>query len=153
MPTKTLCDHDYPGAVLRADVSRAYANHPATLGHDLAHYVNEEAKYPWERNIRNSIYYMVTEHVGRVLYTGEMNGYDDSDFYAMVWDDDRNEPRRVMYATTRRWTYPNSAVVDAPPDLMAKYADWQERIKEQARQAQLIPGSARKLPRWTFLGL
>src|SRR5215510_5788359 len=48
----------------------------------------------------------VTTHEGLVLELREMNGYDDSDFYAVVWNDAKGEPERVEYASTRGWTYP-----------------------------------------------
>lgn len=44
---------------------------------------------------------------GRVLRLSEHNYYDDSDFFALVWDDDAGKPREVGYATTRGWTYKN----------------------------------------------
>lgn len=57
---------------------------------------------------------------GAVLQTFERNGYDDSDFIAIVWDEAEGRTRNVEYATTRGWTYANSAVVDATPDVLAK---------------------------------
>lgn len=59
---------------------------------------------------------------GAVLSLREMNGYDDSDFYALVWDDAAGAPKEVQYATTRGWTYNNGADVDATPEVLAKYA-------------------------------
>jgi hypothetical protein len=50
-----------------------------------------------------------------VLVTYERNGYDDSDFCALVWDDSR--VKEVTYASTRGWTYHNSTVVDATPEV------------------------------------
>lgn len=40
------------------------------------------------------------EWVGRVLCTREENGYHDSYFYAVVWDDEKFETQEVMYDTT-----------------------------------------------------
>jgi hypothetical protein len=68
--------------------------------------------------------YMETTHAGHVLYLREYNGSDDSDFYAMVWDPVAKEPVRVDYATTRGWTYPNGAAVDATPEVLAAYGAW-----------------------------
>jgi hypothetical protein len=59
----------------------------------------------------------IVTHVGATLATYEQNGYDDSDFYAIVVDD--GKLRHVMYATTRGWTYHNGAIVDATPDTLA----------------------------------
>ncbi len=60
-------------------------------------------------------------HEGLVLATRERNGYDDSDFYAVVWDADAGEPKNIEYATTRGWTYANSATVDATDEVRAAY--------------------------------
>lgn len=61
-----------------------------------------------------------TTFEGAVLQTFERNGSWDSDFIAIVWDEERQCVREVEYATTRFWTYGNSAVVDATPEVLAK---------------------------------
>ena len=38
---------------------------------------------------------------GKVLNWYERNGYHDSDWYAEVWDDAKQEVRDVLYMTTR----------------------------------------------------
>ena len=50
---------------------------------------------------------------GCVLGLFERNGYDDSDFCAIVWDEKLDAITTVEYASTRGWTYHNSAKVDA----------------------------------------
>jgi len=60
------------------------------------------------------------EFVGCVLDKGEMNYYDDSDFYAVVWDEEQRVVRRVMYATTRAWCENIGCVVDATPETIRK---------------------------------
>ena len=60
-------------------------------------------------------------HVGKVLDLGEHNWHDDSDFYAVVWDDEKNEPKEVTYASTRWWSYNDTAFVDADSSVLAKY--------------------------------
>lgn len=62
----------------------------------------------------------VTSYEGCVLRTGEHNWYDDSDFYALVWDEPTRTVKKIEYATTRGWTYHNSAKVDATPENRAK---------------------------------
>ncbi len=57
---------------------------------------------------------------GAVIATREENGYNDSDFYAVVWDEGAGAVRRVGYATTRGWTYNNSANVDATEEVIEK---------------------------------
>lgn len=73
--------------------------------------------------------FMETTYKGVVLSTWEVNGYDDSDFYALVWSEERGAPERVMYASTRGWTYPNSATVDATPETVAKWEAYEERFR------------------------
>jgi hypothetical protein len=77
--------------------------------------------------------YMKTTHVGLVLETGEYNGYDDSDFYAVVWNREKQHTERIIFATTRGWTYPNNAVVDATPEVKAEYNAWCERMRAKAK--------------------
>lgn len=64
----------------------------------------------------------VEEYKGRVLRVSEVNGYSDSDFYAHVWDGERVD--KVLYATTRGWTYRNSATVDATPEVREAATRW-----------------------------
>lgn len=72
---------------------------------------------------------------GCVISKREMNGCDDSDFYALVWDDAKNAPEEIQYATTRCWTYANCATVDATPEVLAKYAAYRlSKAIECARQ-------------------
>lgn len=49
-------------------------------------------------------------YTGCVLATFERNGYDDSDFCALVWTGEK--VISTEYASTRGWTYHNSAQVD-----------------------------------------
>ena len=79
-------------------------------------------------------YHEVT-YEGAVLATGEYNGYDDSDFYADVWDEATNAVKRVTYATTRGWTYLNGASVDATPEVKAKAAAFYRARKLDALKA------------------
>ena len=59
-------------------------------------------------------------YVGRVLETYEENGYNDSDFYAVVWDDETNCLRHKLYATTRFYSNGYGAKIDATPEIVAK---------------------------------
>ncbi len=87
-----------------------------------------------------------TEYENRVLYDGERNYYDDSDFYAIVWDETEGKMKNVMYATTRFWTYANSASVDFTPESDPEaWANMVETLKppmlEEAR-AELLKRNA-----------
>ena len=55
---------------------------------------------------------------GLVVDMGENNYYDDSDFYAMVYCPQTNTFDKVIYATTRGWSYNNGCTVDADDDLI-----------------------------------
>jgi hypothetical protein len=77
--------------------------------------------------------YMETSRIGLVLdASGEYNGRDDSDFYAVCWNWEKNAPEQVEFASTRGWTYPNSAAVDATPEVLAAYAEYGKRLQKEA---------------------
>lgn len=80
--------------------------------------------------------YMETSHIGLVLDEGERNGYDDSDFYAIVWNPTTNATDEITYASTRGWTYPNSATVDATPEVRAAYQAHLEAKRDAWHKAQ-----------------
>lgn len=73
-------------------------------------------------------------HEGMVIETREENYHDDSDFYAIVWDEENQKTSKVYYATTRAYTYNNWAKVDASPEVVAKA---QAYTDEQVFQARL----------------
>lgn len=78
-------------------------------------------------------------HVGLCLSQYERNGYDDSDFYMVVWNPEKSEPETIMFASTRGWSYPSYAsYVDATDEVKAAYAAY------QARQARLSRINAQK---------
>lgn len=79
-----------------------------------------------------------TSYAGCVLETRERNYYDDSDFYAIVWDEAARCIKDVDYATTRAWTYNNGAVVDATPEVLAKARAYQAARIFEAWQAKNI---------------
>lgn len=71
------------------------------------------------------VYWTWKTHVGLCLSEREMNGYNDSDFFMTVWDEEKNEPREIMFATTRGWTYPSlGSSIDATDEVKAKYNEW-----------------------------
>jgi hypothetical protein len=78
---------------------------------------------------------------GAVLRLRERNGYDDSDFYALVWDEEQQATREIMYATTRGWTYHNGADIDATREVIGKAIAWEteQRFKEAQRRYQETP--------------
>lgn len=82
--------------------------------------------------------FVKTEYVGEVVEVYERNGYDDSDFFAVAFHN--GYPIKIMYATTRGWSYANHAEVDAPPELMEAYAAY--RAQRAAERAAHIKGLA-----------
>lgn len=75
-------------------------------------------------------------YVGRVLETYEENGYHDSDFYAVVWDDETESILHKQYATTRFYSNGYGAKVDATPEIIAKAtAERKSRFLESAIEA------------------
>src|SRR6185437_2626014 len=78
--------------------------------------------------------YFETTWVGCVLSLGEHNHHDDSDFYAIVWDAELGGPREIEYATTRGWTYANSASVDATEEVKAAYKAYQVEQRRAQRE-------------------
>lgn len=88
------------------------------------------ANYPGS----NEPLYLETTHEGLVLELGENNHYDDSDFYAVVWNPEKGETEKVYYASTRFPTYHNSASRDATPEVLGAYEAWARR-KDAERQA------------------
>lgn len=94
-----------------------------------------EGVYSNRCHFRNEGLYMHTTHQGLVLSLGERNWHDDSDFYATVWNPETNAPEKITYATTRGWTYPNHASVDATPEVRAAYEAFLENIRKARAQA------------------
>jgi hypothetical protein len=78
--------------------------------------------------------WMITTHVGLVVSLGEVNGRDDSDFYAMVWNEENQDLDRITYASTRGWSYANNASVDATPDVLAKVKALTARREAEAQE-------------------
>lgn len=74
----------------------------------------------------------VESWAGCVLSKHERNGYDDSDFYALVWDASDQKVKTIEYASTRGWTYHNHAQVDASTEVIALAAAW-----TRARNAEI----------------
>lgn len=76
----------------------------------------------------------IVEYDGAVLDVYERNGYQDSDFFAIVWDEESQSVKDVEYATTRGWTYLNGANVDATDEVKAKAAAyWRARHRQSVK--------------------
>jgi hypothetical protein len=92
--------------------------------------------------------------------------YDDSDFYMVVFNPEKNTFESICFASTRGWTYPcYGSCVDAPPELMEKYKEHlaaeakakertyfeqrKRRLEEACAAAEITPEQYRKL--WAAL--
>lgn len=86
---------------------------------------------------------------GAVVYLRERNGYDDSDFLALVWDEAQQKAYEVCYASTRGWTYPCHAEVDASPEVKAKALAYTSAVtaarEAQRREEEILPGDIVRL--------
>lgn len=81
---------------------------------------------------------------GAVLETRERNYHDDSDFYALVWNDEKGAIETVEYGSTRYPMDGHGASVDATPEVRAKAAAWtRERLFE--RKLAAAKAEARKV--------
>ena len=79
--------------------------------------------------------YLRESHKGLVLNTYERNGRDDSDFFAVVWNPEKGHCEHIEYASTRGWSYPNNAIVDATPETLAAYAAFQAEKRAKATRS------------------
>lgn len=86
---------------------------------------------------------------GCVIRTWERNGYDDSDFLALVWDEQEQKAFSIEYASTRGWSYCNGATVDATAEVIAKADAYLAKKKAEAdaalREKQILEGDIVRL--------
>lgn len=124
---RVLCNADAPGAFAdlywTETVGRQdnFAGKPKS---DYAVYVREFAE-------------------GATVAMREANGYDDSDFFATYYDAEKDTFVEVMYGTTRVWTYPANATIDATTEIAAKY-EAHLRAQLAAHQAYLAEIEAKR---------
>lgn len=110
MAITIMCDPGDPGATLSPEWSRRC-----------------------QHEDRSSLIWLRTFAVGKVVALRERNGYDDSDFYATYLGEDGGF-HETQYATTRGWTYPNGASVDATPEIHAAYRRHLDGIERRRRE-------------------
>lgn len=85
-----------------------------------------------------------SEFVNAVVALRERNGYDDSDFFATVWNG--HTFKEICYATTRFATDHMYASIDATPEIKAKYEMYcKEREALAAYQGSLLPTRGKKV--------
>lgn len=98
------------------------------------HSLTPECLSGWDKCRVREPLYMKTTHIGQVIEIGERNYYDDSDFFARVWDGENIS--EIEYATTRGWTYPNNAWIDATPEVIAEVKTYREKKAQEFRAAE-----------------
>lgn len=76
-------------------------------------------------------------HVGVVISLRERNGYDDSDFLATVWNETEQKVEELEYASTRGWSYPNHAAIDATPEVLEKVVQYRLRLARLSKLRKL----------------
>lgn len=83
----------------------------------------------------SSLLWLYDTHVGLCISDYERNGYDDSDFYMVVWNWEKMHTETIEFASTRGWSYPAmGSKPDATPEVLAAYAEWQKKIDADARR-------------------
>lgn len=87
------------------------------------------------------------EHaVGLTLADRERNYHDDSDFYAIVWNAEKQQLEEQMYATTRCAMY-GKCEVDATPEVAEAAARWAVTIAFGKARVEAAEEHARALKR------
>jgi hypothetical protein len=64
---------------------------------------------------------------GLCLVDYEHNGYDDSDFYMVVWNVEKHIPEKICFASTRGWSpvfVVSGSYVDAPEEIREAYVKY-----------------------------
>lgn len=95
--------------------------------------------------------YTYETHNGLCIREYERNGYNDSDFYMVVWNEADQKPQSIEFASTRGWSYPClGSYVDATPEVLAKYEAYEAARRDRERKAYeaaqaLIPAKGKTL--------
>lgn len=70
-------------------------------------------------------------YVGQVLSMGEHNYYDDSDFYALVFDPKDGKLHEIIYDTTRCASTGIGAYVDATEETLQEYRKVRKNLEKK----------------------
>ncbi len=84
------------------------------------------------------------EYVGCVLSTYERNSYNDSDWYAICWDERKQAVVEVEYDTTRAGGG-GCAEIDATPEVLREVYRWYKRMGRQHFDTRTNPEQAQKI--------
>lgn len=83
-------------------------------------------------------------YIGFTLGNYEHNGYDDSDYYAVVWDDETDSVKTFEYMTTR-FPCSGSVVVDADRETKRKVYRYFAKMARSDFDKHINPENAKKL--------
>jgi hypothetical protein len=76
-------------------------------------------------------------HVGLCLSDRERNMHDDSDWFMLVWNEEKGKPEEICFASTRGWTYPcYGSKPDATMEIKTKYAMYCDRQNAELLRAR-----------------
>ena len=84
------------------------------------------------------------KYVGCVISTYERNGYDDSDWYAICWDREKQKVVEVNYDTTRAGGG-GYAEIDATPEVLREVYRWYKQIGRGLFDGRTNPEQAKKV--------
>jgi hypothetical protein len=94
---------------------------------------NKEGAWWTEERVKDFSLFTYETHNGLCLENRERNGYDDSDFYMIVWNPEKKAPESIEYASTRGWSYPcYGSYVDASPEVKEAYAEYVAAAERKA---------------------
>lgn len=90
--------------------------------------------------------FLYDTHVGLCIRDYERNGYNDSDWYMIIWNPVEKRPETLEFASTRGWSYPcYGSKPDATPEILAAYQAWEKEYAESQRRA--LEAAEAKLPK------
>lgn len=83
------------------------------------------------------MYWIWKTHVGLCLNDYENKGYYDSNFFMTVWNEEKECPEEICFASIRGWSHLSySSYVDATDEVKAKYAVWKVKQADEYRRKQ-----------------
>ena len=83
------------------------------------------------------------DYEGCVLDWYEHNGYDDSDWYAICWNEEKQEIEKVLFNTTR-CACSGRAEIDATPEVVRKVYRYWKNIGRKRFDSYTNPEQAKK---------
>jgi hypothetical protein len=130
----------------------------------LSSYAMEKGEVPTGSYVdAYGTHYYQESYVGCVLATREENYYDDSDYYAVVWDEEHQRITRIDYDTTR-FAGGGSASIDATDEVKEKAAKYihgwlqdvifdelviKAKVIEKGKRVKVTSWSSNKVPTGT----